>query len=110
MPWYWSTIIILVTAVAAFVERQYLFDMGLALIFGIIGYIAHKTNYHVTAMLIGIILGPLFEQYLVRALRLSEGNLMVLFSSPLANVLWGFLVLSLVLPLVRGRMRRVSRS
>src|SRR6185369_8640960 len=101
---------ILLTVVAAFVERQYLFDMGLALIFGVIGYIAHKTNYHVTAMLIGIILGPLFEQYLVRALRLSEGNLMVLFSSPLANVLWGFLVLSLVLPLVRGRMRRVSRS
>ena len=84
--------------------------MGLALLFGVIGYIAHKTSYHVTAMLIGIILGPLFEQYLVRALRLSEGNLMVLFSSPLANVLWGFLVLSLVLPLVRGRMRRVSRS
>jgi len=107
---YLVPVIILVTAVAAFVERQYLFDMGLALIFGIIGYIAHKTNYHVTAMLIGIILGPLFEQYLVRALRLSEGNLMVLFSSPLANVLWGFLVLSLVLPLVRGRMRRVSRS
>jgi putative tricarboxylic transport membrane protein len=107
---YLVPIIILVTVVAAFVERQYLFDMGLALIFGVIGYIAHKTNYHVTAMLIGIILGPLFEQYLVRALRLSEGNLMVLFSSPLANVLWGFLVLSLVLPLVRGRMRRVSRS
>jgi putative tricarboxylic transport membrane protein len=107
---YLVPIIILVTVVAAFVERQYLFDMGLALIFGVIGYIAHKTNYHVTAMLIGIILVPLFEQYLVRALRLSEGNLMVLFSSPLANVLWGFLVLSLVLPLVRGRMRRVSRS
>ena len=31
-----------------------------------IGYIAHKTNYHVTAILIGVILGPLFEQYLVR--------------------------------------------
>ena len=107
---YLVPIIILVTVVAAFVERQYLFDMGLALIFGIIGYIAHKTSYHVTAMLIGIILGPLFEQYLVRALRLSEGNLMVLFSSPLANVLWGFLVLSLVVPLVRRRARRVSRS
>jgi putative tricarboxylic transport membrane protein len=107
---YLVPIIVLVTVVAAFVERQYLFDMGLALIFGVIGYIAHKTNYHVTAMLIGIILGPLFEQYLVRSLRLSEGNLMVLFSSPLANVLWGFLVLSLVVPLVRSRAKRVSRS
>jgi putative tricarboxylic transport membrane protein len=99
---YLAPIIILVTVVAAFVERQYLFDMGLALLFGVIGYIAHKTSYHVTAMLIGIILGPLFEQYLARSLRISQGDLTVLFSSTLANVLWGFLVLSLVLPLWRN--------
>ena len=99
---YLAPIIILVTVVAAFVERQYLFDMGLALLFGVIGYIAHKTNYHVTAILIGILLGPLFEQYLVRALRLSQGDLTVLFSSTLGNVLWGLLVLSLVLPLWRS--------
>ncbi len=98
---YLAPIIILVTIVAAFSERQYLFDMGLALVFGVIGYIAHKTNYHVTAMLIGIILGPLFEQYLVRALRISEGNVLVLFSSTLGNVLWGLLVLSVALPYLR---------
>jgi putative tricarboxylic transport membrane protein len=103
---YLAPIIILVTVVAAFVERQYLFDMGLALVFGVIGYIAHKTNYHVTAMLIGIILGPLFEQYLARSLRISQGDLTILFSSTLANVLWAFLVLSLVLPALRGVLRR----
>jgi putative tricarboxylic transport membrane protein len=103
---YLAPIIILVTVVAAFVERQYLFDMGLAMVFGVIGYIAHKTNYHVTAMLIGIILGPLFEQYLARSLRISQGDLSILFSSTLANVLWGFLVLSLVLPALRGYLKK----
>ena len=107
---YLAPIIILVTVVAAFSERQYLFDMGLALVFGVIGYIAHKTNYHVTAMLIGIILGPLFEQYLVRALRLSEGDVTVLFSSTLGNILWGLLVLSLVLPYARKFRKSASRS
>lgn len=107
---YLAPTIILVTIVAAFSERQYVFDMGLALVFGVIGYIAHKTNYHVTAMLIGIILGPLFEQYLVRALRISEGNLMVLFSSTLGNVLWALLVLSLVLPAARGYLRRLRTA
>jgi putative tricarboxylic transport membrane protein len=103
---YLAPIIILVTIVAAFGERQYFFDMGLALVFGVIGYIAHKTNYHVTALLIGILLGPLFEQYLVRALRLSEGNLLVFFSSPLGNVLWALLALSLMLPMWRGYRQR----
>ena len=107
---YLAPIIILVTIVAAFGERQYLFDMALALTFGVIGYIAHKTNYHVTALLIGIILGPLFEQYLVRALRISEGDLTVLFSSPIGNTLWAFLALSLVLPSWRSFRQRKAMA
>lgn len=102
---YLVPIIILVCTVAAFSERQYMFDMGLALVFGVIGYIAHKTHYHVTAMLVGVILGPLFEEYLVRSLRLSEGQLGVLFSSTLGNILWGLLVLSLVAPAARSYRR-----
>jgi putative tricarboxylic transport membrane protein len=107
---YLAPVIILVTIVAAFGERQYLFDMGLALVFGVIGYIAHKTNYHVTAILIGVLLGPLFEQYLVRALRISQGDLTVLFSSTVGNVLWGLLVLSLVLPLWRSYAQRKNQT
>ncbi|MFZ2651228.1 MAG: tripartite tricarboxylate transporter permease [Burkholderiaceae bacterium] len=99
---YLVPIIVLVTTVAAFAERQYLFDMGLALVFGVIGYIAHKTNYHVTAILIGVILGPLFEQYLVRSLRLSQGDPMILFSSTLGNMLWAGLALSLAAPALRA--------
>jgi putative tricarboxylic transport membrane protein len=106
---YLAPIIILVTTVAAFAERQYLFDMGLAVVFGVIGYIAHKTQYHVTAILIGVILGPLFEQYLVRALRLSEGDPKILFSSLTGNILWGLLVLSLIVPAVRA-WRRKSKA
>ena len=105
---YLVPIILLVCTVAAFSERQYMFDMGLALVFGVIGYIAHKTNYHVTAMLVGVILGPLFEEYLVRSLRLSEGHLSVLFSSTIGNVLWALLVLSLVAPALRGYAARLK--
>ena len=105
-----APIIILVTIVAAFGERQYLFDMVLALVFGVIGYIAHKTHYHVTAILIGILLGPLFEQYLVRALRLSQGDFGIFFSSTLGNILWGFLVLSLILPWLKNRFRINRRT
>lgn len=96
-------IILALTIVGAFANRGYVFDMGLALVFGVIGYIARKTNYHVTSILIGVIIGPLFEQYLVRALRISQGDLMVLFSSPLGNLLWLVLILTVVLPLWRSR-------
>jgi putative tricarboxylic transport membrane protein len=87
--------------------------MYLALIFGVIGYVARKTGYHVAAILIGVILGPLLEQYFLRALRIAEGDVMVIFSSPIGNVLWVLLVISVATPYVldyRRRHRRVAAA
>ena len=109
---YMSPIIIAFTLVGSFVPREYLFDMYLAFGFGIIGYIARKTGYHVAAILIGVILGPLLEQYMLRALKMSDGDPLVLFSSPLGNTLWLVLVLTLALPtlLKKHRQRTEARS
>ncbi len=107
---YMSPIIISFTLVGAFVPRQYMFDMYLALVFGVIGYIARKTGYHTAAILIGVILGPLLETYFLRALKMSEGDVMVIFSSTLANVLWVALAASLVLPYVLQRRRKLRRG
>ncbi|HXF79734.1 MAG TPA: tripartite tricarboxylate transporter permease, partial [Usitatibacter sp.] len=107
---YLVPIIILVTVTAAFSERQYLFDMGVAIVFGIIAYIANKTDYHVAAILIGVILGPIFENYLVRAMRLSQGDPRILFSSTLGNVLWTLLLLSLLFPIVRAWLAKRKAS
>ncbi|GEO38010.1 putative tricarboxylic transport membrane protein [Skermanella aerolata] len=103
-------LILSLTIVGAFANREYVFDMGLALVFGVIGYIARKTNYHVTAILIGVILGPLFEQYLLRSLRIGQGDLTILFSSTTANVLWAFVVLSVLLPWLRGKQQERQRK
>lgn len=90
------------TMLGSFVPRTYLFDMGLAVAFGLLGYLARKTGYHVTAILIGVILGPLMEQYLMRALRISRGDVSVLFSSNIGNALWLFLILTLLIPVFRS--------
>ncbi|MEE4189149.1 MAG: tripartite tricarboxylate transporter permease [Roseobacter sp.] len=103
---YLAPMIISFTLVGAFVPREYMFDMYLALAFGVIGYIARRTGYHVAAILIGVILGPLLETYFLRALKKSEGDIMVLFSSTLGNVLWVALVVSLVLPVILDRRRK----
>ncbi|NNG05561.1 MAG: tripartite tricarboxylate transporter permease [Inquilinus sp.] len=104
---YMSPMIIAFTLVGSFVPREYLFDMYLAFAFGFLGYLARKTGYHVAAILIGVILGPLLEQYMLRALKMSDGNVWVLFSSPLGNTLWVMLILALVgPPLVKHRRLR----
>ena len=103
---YLVPLILSLITIAAFSEREYVFDMGLALFFGVIGYVARKTGYEVTAILVGVVMGPLFEQYLLRSLRVGQGDLMILFSSTLGNLLWAMVALTLILPWLRSRKRQ----
>lgn len=95
---YLAPFIVAFTLVGAFVPRGFLIDMGIALAFGIIGFVARKTGYHVAAILIGVILGPLIERSFILAMRISGNDPSVMVSSTLGNILWAMLVLSLVLP------------
>jgi putative tricarboxylic transport membrane protein len=108
---YLAPVIVAFTLVGAFVPRGFLFDLVIAFAFGIIGYVARKTGYHVAAILIGVILGPLIERSFLLALRISGGDPMVMFSSVLGNILWVLLVLTLVLPgLTRWWRSRGART
>ena len=42
---------------------------------------------------------------LLRALRIGQGDPMILFSSPLGNALWVMVILSLLLPWLRSRRK-----
>jgi len=102
-----APIIIAFTLVGAFAPRGYMFDLWLTLLFGVIGYICRKTGYNVVALLIGVILGPMLEANVMRALRISGNDPWVFFSSPVANILWGLLVVSLAIPsIVQWRRNR----
>ncbi len=103
---YLAPIIVGMTLLGAFVPRGFVFDIGVALAFGVLGYVARKTGYNVAAMLIGIILGPMIERSFMLAMRISQNDPMVMFSSTIGNVLWGCLVLTLVAPLVLERRRK----
>ncbi len=95
---YLAPLIISFTLVGGFVPREYMFDMYLALAFGVLGYIARRTGYHVAAILIGVILGPLLERYVLLSLKKSNGDISIFFSSTLGNILWAGLAISLLLP------------
>ena len=103
-------VIISFTLVGAFVERRYIFDMWLALGFGVLGYILKQTGYSPHALLLGVILGPMAEQYFLRALLLGNENPMILFSRPLANALWVLLAISVFSPIVLAKMRRRKQT
>ncbi|WP_344817921.1 tripartite tricarboxylate transporter permease [Microbacterium soli] len=101
--------VVIVLALTASVSyRGSLFDLGVAIAFGLIGYLMRLHGYPVIPLILGLILGPLLEEHLSRALKLANGHLLYFFSSPTAIVLWSILlavVAYLVVSSIRQRRR-----
>lgn len=68
----------------AFSLNNSVYDMSIALIFGIIGYIMRKNKFPVASVVLGVILGPIAEDELGRAIIIAHANWIVLFQSPIA--------------------------
>jgi putative tricarboxylic transport membrane protein len=81
------------------------FDMGVALVLGIIGYYLKKADYPTAPIVLGLILGGLLEVNFRRAVKLAGGNYFVFFTKPIAVVFIVLAVFSVVLPLIQRRRR-----
>jgi TctA family transporter len=63
-------------------------------IFGILGYVFAKLECEPAPLILGLILGPLMEENLRRAMLVSRGNPMVFFTKPVSA---GFLVVAIIM-------------
>jgi putative tricarboxylic transport membrane protein len=81
------------------------------LVVGIVGYFLRRYGYPIAPLVIGLILGPMAEAQLRRALQLSQGDLTALFTRPFAAICYLALVVIIALGLwLRHRQSRVERA
>lgn len=87
--------------------RYSVFDMNVALIFGVLGYLLTKARIPLSPMLLGVVLGTLSEQNLRRSLIMSHGDAMIFLQRPISLILVIGAVGAIVLMLIRqnGRNR-----
>ena len=89
-------VILCLCLLGAFSLGNSVYDPALALVFGVIGYFMKKHGFSAASVILGIILGPIAEQELSRALILSYGDWTVLVRSPLALGFYALAILSVV--------------
>jgi putative tricarboxylic transport membrane protein len=81
-------------------------EVGIAVLFGLLGYIFIKLDCEPAPMLLAMVLGPMMEENLRHAMIQNHGNPMVFVTSPFSAVLLALaalLLLMLVLPAVRRK-------
>ena len=96
--------------VAVYAVNQSPFDLVLMTGFGVVGYLMRKTGFPLAPVVLGLVLGPLMEKSLRRAMALSGGDWNVLFGSPIALALWILAAASLLLPPLLARRRPLRPS
>jgi putative tricarboxylic transport membrane protein len=96
--------ILLFCVIGVFSLGNSVFDVYLMALFGLVGYVFHKLKCEPAPLLLGFILGPMMEEYLRRALILSDGNLSVFVTRPVSCILLIAsiaMLVSIILPSVR---------
>lgn len=87
-----TPVVLMICLAGSFAESKLVFDIGVALVFGVIGYAFRIADYPVIPVVLGLVLGPLLERNLLRALNLGDYQLGYFFGSPVAIVLWVLLL------------------
>ena len=94
--------IAIITSVGVYAVHATTFDLFLMIGIGVFGYILRKLDFPLSGVLLGFILGGLMESNLRRALSISNGDLSVLWSSPISQALWALVVVIIALPFWRA--------
>ncbi|MBU1331030.1 MAG: tripartite tricarboxylate transporter permease [Gammaproteobacteria bacterium] len=102
--------IAIITSIGVYAVHSTTFDLFLMIGIGICGYILRKLDYSLSAVLLGFILGGMMEENLRRALSLSNGELGILWQSPIALAVWGLVAVMVALPIWRAWRTRQNRT
>ena len=80
-------IVVFTCIMGSYLGRSSMFDVGVMLTFGFIGYFMRKFDYSYVAFLIGFILAPEWERALQQVVIISEHDPFMFFQRPVAMIL-----------------------
>ena len=104
-PWILMPGIVCVSFIGVYSINASTFDLLLMLGIGAVGYLLRKAGLPVAPLILGVVLGGMMEQNLRRALAISNGDVSILFSSPVTISFWVLAVAVFVLPALIRRWK-----
>src|SRR5499427_3857487 len=103
-----------ISLVGAYGGAGGLFDLGLVVGFGLLGYIMVKLKFPTAPLILGFVLGKPMEQALRQSLMMSQGDLVSLVERPISAIMLTVAVLILLIPLFgwlnRLRVRAITEN
>jgi TctA family transporter len=103
--------IMVFSAIGIYSVNNTAFDIYLAALFGVLGFVWMKLGFPPAPLLLGFVLGPMLEEHLRRAMLMSRGDPTVFVTHPISL---GFLIATVLivvlmaLPAIRKRRPEIT--
>ncbi|MPZ57396.1 MAG: tripartite tricarboxylate transporter permease [Rhizobiales bacterium] len=104
-PWLYAGILVFAT-MGTIAAKPQVIELTMLAAFGVLGFLMRRFDYPIAPVVIGLILGPVAESQLRRALSISLGDPLALVQSPISATLLALAVVALIAPFtLRGLAR-----
>lgn len=104
-PGYLFPAVIAIIVFGIYSINNSMFEVGLAIVAGIAGWLMMRLEYPPVPLVLGLILGPILERGIRRTLIGSEGDATVFFQSPIALVIFALSAALFLVPWLFNRRR-----
>lgn len=105
-----ASVVIALCIVGAFSLSYSSFNIWIALIFGVVGYLMKKNSYPTGPFILAIVLGPLAENYFRRSVMMGQGDMGIFLERPISLSLIVIMVLILIGTFFAKRLMNARRS
>lgn len=108
-----APIIVFITLVSVYSVNFSVFDMFVALCFGVIGYLMRKTGFDAGPLVLAFVLGDIVERAVRQSLLISDGSLAIFIARPISSGLLAvaaFVLFGSIIRAVRARKHQASMS
>jgi putative tricarboxylic transport membrane protein len=105
-PHYLYAGVLTLAMLGAFAVAQNTFGLTIAVAVGILGLLFRRYGYPITPLILGVVIGPMAEQELRRAVQISDGDFMTLIEKPFSVVIYSLLILGLIVPKLWPRIKK----
>lgn len=100
-------IILILSIIGSYTVRNSMFDILVALVFGVIGYLLHKYHWPTVPLILCFILGPIMEQSFIQSMAMSNGSMLIFVQHPISLTI---LLAAAILLVVSITLARRTRS
>lgn len=92
--------ILVFSVIGTYALRNEVFDIWLAVMFGLIGYFMERWRYPAAPLVIALILGPILEVNFRRSMQISHWDMTTFFTRPLSLALCLLVIVAVLYPVI----------